>query len=328
MPVFVRTQEIEHAIGPQGRFAMRVTSPDVEIKGSDDPVARVRVTLELRADSEAEADELLDHARFLVKEGDGTLEVTEPRHGETGVNALARIFGRGRSTTAAVAVEVPRGAEVEYNGVSADVTATDLDGAQRYQTVSGDLVLDRVSGSVRIQGVSADVSLRADLPVTLEANSVSGDLSAFAPAFGPLRVSTVSGDVELEGALDEGSAHRIDTVSGDLSLGVVAGLTLEVRGLSTDVDINVPHRAVGSRDRRRYVVGAGEPQVLFSSMSGDVSLRVARRGRPEAPVPSTPPLPPRAPDAKGQLAVLQALERGEIDIDEASRRLTGGPDDV
>jgi len=56
---------------------------------------------------------------------------------------------------------VPCGAEVDYNGVSADVTATDLDGAQRYQTVSGDLVLDRVAGSVRIQSVSADVSLRA-----------------------------------------------------------------------------------------------------------------------------------------------------------------------
>jgi hypothetical protein len=46
---------------------------------------------------------------------------------------------------------------------------------------------------------------------------------------------TVSGDVELEGELDPAAEHRVETVSGDLSLGAVAGLTLEVRGLSTDV---------------------------------------------------------------------------------------------
>lgn len=338
MPRFVRTQEIEHRIGPSGRFALRVTSPDVEIKGSDDPIARVRVTLELRAESEADADELLEHARFDVRESDGALEVNEPRHGETGLNALAHIFRTGRSTTVGVAVEVPRGSELEYQGVSADVTVTDLNGLQRYQTVSGDLVLERVSGNVRMQGVSADVSLRADSPVALAAHSVSGDLSAFAPTFTSLRASTVSGDIELEGALDVGGSHSIETVSGDLALGAVGGLTLEVRGLSTDVDVNLPHRAEGSRDQRRYVVGAGAPHVLFSSMSGDVSLRASRRlaqMRPEPSVPPRAPAPPGAgtppeppPGADAQLAVLRALERGEIDIDEASRRLARGADDV
>lgn len=336
MPVFVRTQEIEHPIGPGGRFALRVTSPEVEIKGSDDAVARVRVTLEIRAGSEAEADELLEEARFRVKEAEGSLEVTEPRHGDTGLNALARIFGLGRSATASVEVAVPRAAEIECDGVSADITATDLTGTQRYRTVSGDLVLDRVSGAIRLQAVSGDVSLRAEAPVSLDANAVSGDLSAFAPSFDSVRVVTVSGDVELEGELEERGSHRIETVSGDLSLGVVDGLTLEVRGLSTDVDVSVPHRAEGSRDRRRYVIGAGGPQVLFSSMSGDVSVGSGRRtGRPSpmTPVPPIPPVAPQPPsrsslEPEAQLAVLQALERGEIDVDEAARRLAGGPADV
>jgi hypothetical protein len=336
MPVFVRTQEIEHPIGPDGRFTLRVTSPDVEINGSDDAVARVRVTLEIRAGSEAEAEDVLEEARFRVKEGEGSLEVTEPRHGDTGLNALARIFGLGRSATASVEASVPRAAEIECDGVSADITATDLTGTQRYRTVSGDLVLDRVAGAIRLQAVSGDVSLRAVAPVSLDANAVSGDLSAFAPSFDTVRVVTVSGDVELEGALAEGASHRIETVSGDLSLGVVDGLGLEVRGLSTDVDVSVPHRTEGSRDRRRYVIGTGGPQVLFSSMSGDVSVGSGRRTGPTSPIPPIAPIPPAAregysrsaPEPDEQLAVLRALERGEIDVDEAARRLAGGPADV
>lgn len=345
MPVFVRTQQVEHPIGLEGRFALRLTSPDVEIHGTDEHVARVRVTLEIRAGSDAEADEILQESGFQVTASEGSLQVVEPRHSEKGLDALARLFGGGKaSSVEAVQVEVPRRARVEYDGVSADVTATDLSGPQRFQTVSGDLFLDRVGGSLRLQGVSADVSVRAVAPIALEASTVSGDLSAFAPVFETLRVGTVSGDVELEGQLDTQAPHRIETVSGDLSLGVTGPLTLEVRGLSTAVDINAPHRAEGSRDRRRYIVGDGGAQVLFSSMSGNVSVGLARRGggaapippiSPIPPIPPIPPVPPVAPtrpraalDPEAQLAVLQALERGEIDVDEASRRLAGGDTDV
>ena len=347
MAVFVRTQQVEHPIGREGRFALRVTSPDVEIHGTDEDVARVRVTIEIRAGSDAEADEILEQSGFQVTAGEGSLEVMEPRHSEKGLEALARIFGGGKaSSVEAVQVDVPRRAHVEYDGVSADVTTTNLAGPQRFQTVSGDLFLDRAAGSLRLQGVSGDVSVRAAEPIALEASTVSGDLSAFAPMFETLRVGTVSGDVELEGQLDARATHRIETVSGDLSLGVNGPLTLEVRGLSSSVDINAPHRSEGSRDRRRYIVGDGGPELLFSSMSGDVSVSGARRGAgpgpiapippiaPIAPIPPIPPIPPVAParapalDADAQLAVLQALERGEIDVDEAARRLAGGDSDV
>ncbi len=61
-------------------------------------------------------------------------------------------------------------------------------------------------------------------------------------------------------------------------------------------------------------------------MSGDLSIRRPRRVTPLAPDarPSAPTATLRAPDEAEQLAVLQALERGEIDVDEASRRLGGG----
>ncbi|HJP71079.1 MAG TPA: DUF4097 family beta strand repeat-containing protein [Candidatus Limnocylindria bacterium] len=333
MATFVRTQQIEHPIGPNGRFALRVTSPDIELRASDDGTARVSVQFELRASTDAEADELFDRVRFHVREGDGFLEVTEPKRGDQGIGGIARMLGIGSARAeASVSAEVPAGTNLTYDGVSADVTAGGLRGDQEYRTVSGDLVLDRLAGTVRVRGVSSDVSIRTDDPLRLEVNTVSGDVSAFAPRFDDLRMVTVSGDVEIEGQLAEGQQHRIETVSGDLSLGVVGGMILEVRGLSTDVDISVPHRSEGSRDRRRYVVGDGAASVLFSSMSGDVSARGSRRFA--APIAPTPPAPPRAPappvapsapqvGADEQLEILRALERGEIDVDEATRRLAG-----
>jgi hypothetical protein len=334
MATYVRTQEIAYEIGARGRFALRVTSPDVELRAGDGTQATARIQFELRADSEEEADELFERVRFRVRKGSGLLEVTEPRRTDAGIGSIVRLLGIGSGGVgASVTATLPDDTEVAFEGVSADVTASGFHGAQEYRTVSGDLVLDRIGGDLRVRGVSGDVSIRADRPINVEMNSVSGDVSAVAPRFDALRLVTVSGDVELEGEFAARAPHRIETVSGDLSLGVVDGLTLEVRGLSSDTRVSVPHRSEGSRDRRRYIIGGGEGSVLFSSMSGDVSVHPGRRGT--APIPPTPPvapIPPMPPagavDRGDQLEILRALESGEIDVDEAAARLAGGSTDA
>ena len=341
MPVYVRTQEVEHEIGPTGRFAVRVTSPDTHLRAVDGGRAVVRVKFELRAASEEVADELFERVRFKVRQTDGVLEVMEPRRDDSGIGALVRLFGAGSSRLeVSVRADVPRGAAIVYDGVSADITASGFRGSQQFRTVSGDLVLDDVAGDVAVRGVSSDVSIRADEPLNLQMNTVSGDVSAIAPRFDELRLVTVSGDIELEGELAPSVQHRIETVSGDLSLGIVGGLTLEVRGLSSDTHVSVPHRSEGSRDRRRYIIGDGEAGLLFSSMSGDVSVHPTRRLglRPTSPTPPNPPTPPTPPtpltpptrpvSSDEQLEILRALERGEIDIEEASARLAGRKTDA
>jgi len=336
MATFVRTQEIAHEIGERGQLALRVTNPDVEMRGGDGTVARIRVSFEIRAASEAEADEIFDRLRYRVSQGAGSLEVAEPKHGsDAGLGSIVRLFGIGSGQVdTSVEVDAPRLSDLRYDGVSADLTATGFRGVQQYRTVSGDLVLDGVGGEMRIKGVSSDISLRAEAPLSsLEINTVSGDISGVAPRIERLHAATVSGDVELEGILADGPEHRVETVSGDLSFGVTDNLTVEVRGLSTDADIRLPHRSEGSRDRRRYVIGDGRPHLLFSSMSGDIEVRPPRRTGNVAPPPApvAPPAPPRPPsvDEDEQLAVLRALERGEIDIEEATRRLAGrGRSDV
>lgn len=328
MASFVRVQEVEHDIGPAGRFSLRVTSPDVELRGVEGTVARVRIEFDLRGATDAEVDEAFEAIQYRINRGDGLLEVAEPRRVEAGLGAIGRMLGiSGVRADARVVAEIPERAIVSYAGVSADVTVIGLRGTQDYRTVSGDLALSDLGGPIRVTGVSSDLSLRAEEPIRLQANSVSGDVSVIAPRLDECRVVTVSGDVELEGDL-VATHHRVETVSGDLSLGLVGGLTLEVRGLSTDVSIALAHRSQGSRDRRRYVIGDGAATLQFSSMSGDVVVHTARRvAVPPPPVPPIAPEPPASPPPLGQdeqLAVLRALERGEIDVDEATRRLGGG----
>lgn len=332
MATFVRVQEVERELGSDGRFSLRVTNPDIELRGTDGTVARVRIEYGVRASSEEEADQVLERVRFAVREGEGSLEIAEPKHDGSGLGTIVRLLsGGGARVDARITAEIPARTHVAYTGVSADLLGVGLKGTQEYRTVSGDLVLSDLGGSIRVNGVSGDVSIRADEPIRLQANTVSGDLSVVAPRVEECRAVTVSGDVELEAALGSATDHRIETVSGDLSLGAAGGLTIEVRGLSSDVDVNVAHRSEGSRDRRRYVIGDGSAQVLFSSMSGDVTISSARRiagdlGVPAAPTPPSPPHPPAPPrlTADEELRVLRALERGEIDVEEATRRLAGG----
>jgi hypothetical protein len=328
MATFVRTQEIEHEIGPTGSLQLRLTSADVRIRGIEGGIARVRAIFEVRAADDAGADEVFAAVQLRVVRDTHALGISEPeRHMHGLAGGLHRLLGMPHADLS-VEVELPAGAEVQFDGVSADLTAAGLHGSQRFKTVSGDLVLTDVAGELALNSVSGDATVRAVGELDVQAGSVSGDLSIVAPRIARLRANTVSGDLEVEGELATGGdPHRVETVSGDLTLGLVGS------NLDIDVRCDLPHRSEGSRDRRRYIVGDGGPQLLFSSMSGDVSVRAARRAAPqhglpaEPPAPEPPGTPPAPPAPDERLAILRALEHGELTVDEALRRLgPGGPD--
>lgn len=322
MGTFVRTQSIEADIGPSGRLGIRTTASDTRIRAVEGGTARVRATFQISADSEADADRIYAEYQLRVSRSGGSLEVEEPRNGQGGIaEAVGRLLGRTGRVEAEIEAEAPASCELRFEGVSADVTSDGMRGEQRYQTVSGDLLLTNVAGEIRINGVSADVTIRGVAAVALRNNAVSGDLSAMAPRFASLLANSVSGDVEIEGAFDAAGEHRLETVSGDVTIGLVGGASFEVRGMSTDISCRLPHELSGQTDRRRLIVGDGKAHIRFNSMSGDLSVvqprRIAAEGATE-PAIAEQPLP------ADRLEILRALERGEIDVEEASRRLAEG----
>jgi hypothetical protein len=333
MATFVRTQTIEHSIGSSGRLDLRVTSADVTIRGVDGDEVRIAANFEIRAGSDDEADATFDEVQLRVDKRDGVLVVQDHNEEPTLSSLVGRIFSGHGQVDVELRVEMPHGAELRLDGVSGDVSIEDLSGAQRYNAVSSDLSLTRGGGDVRINTVSGDVTQRASQPVTMRAETVSGDISLVAPMLHDLRTGTVSGDIEIEAQLESGGDFRLETVSGDVRFGLLGGAVFEVRGIASDVSSDLDHRIEGRQDRRRVTVGDGGPLVLFNSMSGDLSINRPRRLDRLVPQPPTPPSPPAAPaapsstsvpSAADQLEILQALERGDIDVEEATRRLAGG----
>jgi Putative adhesin len=325
MATYLRTQTIEHEIGERGRFELKVASSDTQLRGVPGGEVRLQATFEIRAATDAEAEELFEGIQLLVDRGAGWLrvEAQEQRAGSSIGAAISRLLGGPADFDLTIHAELPSSAEVRFEGVSADVQASGLVGEQRYETVSGDLFLTDAAGSARIDSVSGDVTLRGTDSLEMRADTVSGDLSVSAPRIAGLLANAVSGDVEIEGELAPAGDFRVETVSGDLTVGLLGSATFEVRGLSSDISSEIDHRLEGHVDRRRLVFGSGKPELLFNSMSGDLAVRRPRRVVSTPAEAAEPVAPQRGLSADEELAVLQALERGEIDVDEAARRLGG-----
>jgi hypothetical protein len=317
---------IEHAIGAEGLFVLHIGSGDVRLRGIDGDLARVE-------DRHGQAVE----DEFDVETGEGSLAVRARK-------GLRIKMGPGRRDTPDLDVHVPRRATIVVETSSGDLSGEDLAGEQRFHTVSGDIDLIRISGAVSIESASGDVDLTATGALRLKARTVSGDLAVRAGVLAEVSAATTSGDLAVAGELAPDGTHRVETVSGDAVLALAGGARIEVSTVTGDVSADGPHRTERTDGQRVIVVGDGRATLVARTMSGDVhvtraksiDIRVDAAPRPEA-APPTPAAPPDATspfDATSpsdaaiaaayedaRLTILKQLERGEIDVTEAGRRL-------
>ncbi len=342
MPRFRRVQTITHDVGPSGSLEVSVTSADIRLTAVPGDTADLQATFEVNAKDEREADAIFEASKMTVDASSGRLRVADDSGRVRGIGgAINLVLGGHHVELRDIEATAPPGVRLGIQAVSGDVQATGFRGRQRYESVSGDLRLTDGGGELQIQSVSGDVSLRALEPATMNVNTVSGDLSAEAPSFGRLDLNAVSGDISVDGNLEDGVTHAVETVSGDLRLASDSGMTITVRGLASDVHSSVPHRVEGSADRRRLIVGDGIAVLTFSSMSGDMSITRSRQAASRtAAVTTTARASTGTASASASASastsansdesvadprteILAALERGEIDVDEAMRRLGG-----
>ena len=312
----------EHPIGAEGLFVLQIGSGDVRLHGVDGETVRI----------EDRHGSVLPDA-FDIEAGDGSLAVRARK-------GFQFRTGPGRHTTPELDVRVPRRATVVVEASSSDLTAEDLSGEQQFRTASGDIDLARVSGTVAIEAASGDVALMATGELRLRARTVSGDLEVRAGRLAEVSAATTSGDLAIAGELAPDGTHKIETVSGDTILALAGGVRIEVSTVTGDVSADVPHRSERADGRRVVVVGDGRARLFASTMSGDIHIVKARpHDVPVEPVPalappSAPPAPEPAPgpasasDAaiaaaydEARLRILRSVERGEIDVAEAGRRL-------
>jgi len=313
---------LEHAIGFEGLLALRVRNGDVRINAIDGDVVRVRDT----------NDEPLEDM-FAIEAAAGSLSLTAIGRGFEFILGSRSERRRHDRHDPDLEIDLPRRATLVVEGASSDVRADGLLGDQRYRTASGDVVLRAVSGRIEIEAVSGDIEIQATGEAQVSARSVSGDIELRAAILSTLQLSTTSGDMKIAGRLDGPGPFSIETVSGDGLLAPAGDVRIEMTTVTGDLQSEMGGQHGNEHGRHSLVIGKTGPLVTFQSMSGD--LRVVRPMLVESPARPMARTQPSAVNVGGlpvngaiaaayddaRLRILRSLERGEIDVVEAGRRL-------
>ena len=153
---------------------------------------------------------------------------------------------RGRS--ARMVIDAPVGSDAEVKGASLDVSARGPLGTLRLRLASGDVVVRSVGGRLQAALASGDVS----------AERVDGDAD----------VQTASGDVRLRQC--NGSAIAVRTVSGDIRIGLPAGIRVEPELSTLSGRVSLPQSGPAAPDPGRRTV-----KLRLRSISGDLTIERA-----------------------------------------------------
>ena len=319
---------VEHVIGSDGLVALRVRSGDIRINAVDGEVVRVRDT----------NDEPLDEL-FTIDVATGSFSLTAIGRGlEFMLGSRNRRQRRGGHEPD-LEVDLPRRAALVLEAVSSDVKVDGLVGDQRYRTTSGDVTLRAVAGRIDVEAVSGDIEIQATGDAHVRARSESGDIELRAATLSALKLTTTSGDMKVAGRLDGPGPFSIETVSGDGLLAPAGDIRIEMTSMTGDLQSEIGGEHGSEHGRRSLVIGTTGPVATFQSMSGDLRVvkpvpvdgaqRPSRPVSPDAAAPTRAAIP-EGPNVNGaitaayddaRLRILRSLERGEIDVAEAGRRL-------
>ena len=210
---------------------------DIEENRPIDPAGRVQVDNMAGSITLSGWDKAEVEIRGELGERVEELEITE-----SGGGLRIRVHNKDnqrRLDESHLRLQVPRGASIELESISADIT---VEGIQNdsivLSTVSGDSDVNAETLHLEVESVSGDVSFAGNAP-RLTVETVSGEIDV-SGAEGEVRVTTVSGDLLLEGGIV--SLGRFETVSGnlELSLEVSAGGKLSADSMSGDVTLLLP----------------------------------------------------------------------------------------
>lgn len=203
----VRHEQFDAVDG--GRAEIDVAAGSVEVR--EGTAGSIEVTVE-----GPEAD------RWRVRQSGATVSVEPPSGSVRRVRSVR------------IAVVAPPGTEIDVRSASAGVVVGGRMGPIRVRTASGDV---RLGDAARIRVDSASGDVRAGhVESVVECSTASGDVDVVR-AGGRLDVSTASGDVRVDAADDD---VVIGTASGDVRIERFGGSSIQVKCISGDVSIGLP----------------------------------------------------------------------------------------
>ena len=227
-------REFERTVPAESRGAVRVSNVSGKITVTGWDRPEVQVKAQLSGD--------VQRVDVLSDKGRTTIKVILPRSS----------FHEGGAD---LDIRVPELSDLDVSAVSADVETSRLGGPQRLTTVSGDVRAEFVKdfegktvsgdmrlkgksqvGDVRVSSVSGDINLERAAG-ELDATSVSGDLLLDVASATSIRTRTTSGDLTLRGSMLDGGNVEAETISGNVTVRVKprAGFEYEAYSFTGDI---------------------------------------------------------------------------------------------
>ena len=167
---------------------------------------------------------------------------------------------------------------IDANLVSGDAEVINSRKRVSISSVSGDIEIIKSTGKMRLNSVSGDI--RGTFTSSeVSAETVSGDVRFELAEFDSLLASSVSGDVEISGQLNDGGKLKLETVNGDISLSfkdaVNARASIRVgpggnirNNMSDDKVIDVfPHQ-----QKLNMTLGTGSGKMKIGTVNGSITL--------------------------------------------------------
>lgn len=298
-------------------------------------ISNVRGSVTIQAGEAGQIEvKAIKHGNF--ENGSNVIEITQDTDGSVRVETRSNdsLFGfLSHPPKVEYNLRVPQGIHLEASCVSSTLNVSDLEGVFRLKTISGDVELAGLTGPIKLSAVSGDIS-GSHMAGVLELGTVSGRVRLVESNFPNADASTVSGDLILQTPVAEGPYH-FSSVSGSVRLLVPPDThcNAELNSVSGTIRSSLPatttHMGHGLKVTQ---VGSGGTAVRLKSVSGSLSFEVegvpasnvlVTSANPAAPVPPMPPASPAtsSPAPLSTAEILQRIERGEMTVDEAIKRM-------
>ena len=240
---------------------------------------------------------------------------------------------------------------VFIQSASGDVQLREIEGSVLVKGASSDVTVARLRGRLGLRTISGDLEVRETELAALSVGTVSGDLTLNAVLYpgADYEFQSVSGDLDLRLPADTQAQVEFETISGDFECGLPhqstrqsrrhrqvainggGDLRLRIRTTSGDVEIGrnsaqavsgpPPTWATVPTDSEASMTRAfspGESATAQAALAGD-NFRVDSDPAPTQRLNAE--AAPAAPRPSAEMSILEAIEGGELTVDEGLRRL-------
>jgi hypothetical protein len=197
-----------------------------------------------------------------------SLEIHVPRRSRLQIESFAGSIAVAEST-GTVAAETVNGS-ITIGGQAKEISAETVNGSVQISGASTHTRAESVNGSVIVQGASGE----------LDASTVNGRLEVAGGSFERAHLETVSGALSFDGGLAAGATLEAETVSGQVTLvlpaGVAADFSISTFSGGIENALGPPATRVGEHTTEReleFSTGGGGASVSVHTLSGGITLR-------------------------------------------------------